>query len=122
MYPHLRSSRTLWRAATLSAAPFAAAHAPLFATLDSSVALLALAMAIAWSFPLAWLFDRAGGSIWPGAILHAVIQAGVKLLVDDAPAFQGLVFAWVGLGIAAPWLLLMLRGSRPEKPTVRAAA
>jgi membrane protease YdiL (CAAX protease family) len=60
MYRHLRSTRTFWRAASLSALPFAAAHVPLFLTLDTSVALLALAMAIVWSFPLAWLFDRAG--------------------------------------------------------------
>lgn len=108
MYRHLRSTRTFWRAAALSAVPFAAAHVPLFLTLDTSVATLALAMAIAWSFPLAWLFDRAGGSIWPGAILHAVIQAGVKLLVDHSPAFPSLALAWVGLGLAAPWLLFLL--------------
>ena len=113
MYRHLRSTRTFWRAATLSAVPFAAAHVPLFFTLDASVALLALAMAIAWSFPLAWLFDRAGGSIWPGAILHGVVQAGIKLLVDHSPAFQTLALAWVALGLAAPWLFFVLL-RRPE--------
>jgi membrane protease YdiL (CAAX protease family) len=112
MYRHLRSTRTFWRAATLSAVPFAAAHVPLLFTLDTSVALLALAMAVAWSFPLAWLFDRAGGSIWPGALLHAVMQAGIKLIVDHSPAFQDLALAWVALGIAAPWLLFPLREPR----------
>ena len=71
--------------------------------------LLALAMAIAWSFPLAWLFDRANGSIWPGAILHGVMQGAIKLLVDDDAAFQTLAIAWVALGIAAPWLFFLLR-------------
>jgi membrane protease YdiL (CAAX protease family) len=108
MYRHLRSTRTFWRAATLSALPFAAAHVPLLWTLDTSVALLALAMAIAWSFPLAWLFDRAGGSIWPGAMLHAVMQGGIKLLVDHSPTFQNLALAWVALGLAAPWLFFVL--------------
>jgi membrane protease YdiL (CAAX protease family) len=117
MYRHLRRTRTFWRAATLSAVPFAVAHVPLFWSLDAPVALLALGMAIAWSFPLAWLFDRAGGSIWPGAILHAVIQAGVKVLVDDDPAFQQLALAWVALGLAAPWLFFLLR-----PVSVRAAA
>jgi membrane protease YdiL (CAAX protease family) len=109
MYRHLRRTRTFWRAATLSAVPFAVAHVPLFWSLDAPVALLALGMAIAWSFPLAWLFDRAGGSIWPGAILHAVMQAGVKVLVDDDPTFQQLALAWVALGLAAPWLFFLLR-------------
>ena len=109
MYRHLRQTRTFWRAATLSAVPFAVAHVPLFWTLDAAVALLALGMAIAWSFPLAWLFDRAGGSIWPGALLHAVMQGGVKVLVDDDAAFQSLAIAWVALGLAAPWLFFLLR-------------
>ena len=119
MYRHLRSTRTFWRAATLSAVPFAAAHLPLFWILDANVALLALAMAIAWSFPLAWLFDRAHGSIWPGAILHAVIQSGIKLLVDDDAAFQNLAIAWLALGIVAPWLLFLLSD---RDPTVSARA
>lgn len=108
MYRHLRATRTFWRAATLSAVPFAAAHVPLFWSLDASIALLALAMAIAWAFPLAWLFDRAGSSIWPGALLHAVIQGGIKLLADDGPAFQSLAIAWVALGLAVPWLVFVL--------------
>lgn len=108
MYRHLRQTRSFWRAATLSAVPFAAAHVALLWSLDLSVALLALAMAIAWSFPLAWLFDRAGNSIWPGAILHAVIQGGIKLFADDAATFQSLAIAWVAFGLAAPWLFFVL--------------
>jgi hypothetical protein len=93
-------------------AALAAAHVPLFWSLDAPVALLALAMAIAWSFPLAWLFDRARGSIWPGAIMHAVMQSGIKLLVDDDAAFQSLVVGWVVLGIGASWLFFLLREPR----------
>ncbi len=121
MYGHLRRTRTFWRAATLSAVPFAVAHVPLFWSLDAPVALLALLMAIAWSFPLAWLFDRAGGSIWPGALLHAVIQGGIKLLVDDDAAFQNLAIAWVALGLAAPWSFFLLRpvSARAAESTLR---
>ena len=108
MYRHLRSSRTFWRAAGLSSLPFAVAHVPLFWSLDFAVALLAVGMAIAWSFPLAWLFDRAGGSIWPGAILHAAMQGGIKVVADDDAAFQSLAIAWVALGLAAPWTLFLL--------------
>jgi membrane protease YdiL (CAAX protease family) len=120
MYRHQRRTRTFWRAATLSAVPFAAAHVPLLWTLEPAVAVLALAMAIAWSFPLAWLFDRAGGSIWPCAVVHAVIQSGIKVLVDEDAAFQTLAIAWVALGIAAPWLFFLL----PDRKGVseRAAA
>jgi len=113
MYRHLRQGRTFWRAATLSALPFSAAHVPLLWTLETPVALLALAMAIALSFPLAWLFDRANGSIWPGAIVHGVVQGGIKLLVDTDAAFQTLAIGWIAVGAAAPWLLFLLREQRP---------
>jgi membrane protease YdiL (CAAX protease family) len=111
----MRETRRFWRAASLSAVPFAAAHLALLWSLDVGVALLALAMAVAWSFPLAWLFDRAGGSIWPGAILHAVIQGGIKVLADDSAAFQSLALAWVALGLAAPWLFFLVLCDRGER-------
>jgi membrane protease YdiL (CAAX protease family) len=112
MYRHLRRTRTFWRAASLSAVPFAAAHVPLLYSLEPAVALLALGMAISWSFPLAWLFDRARGSIWPGAILHATMQGGIKLLNDGDAGFPTLAIAWVALGLVAPWLLFLLREPR----------
>jgi hypothetical protein len=71
--------------------------------------LLALGMAIAWSFPLAWAFDRAGGSIWPGAILHFATQGGIKIIADDDAAFQTLAIAWVLLGLVLPWAIFALR-------------
>jgi membrane protease YdiL (CAAX protease family) len=118
VYRHLRSTRTFWRAASLSALPFAAAHLPLFWSLEPTVALLALVMAIAWSFPLAWLFDRGGASIWPGAILHFAIQGGIKIIADDDPAFQTLAIAWVMLGLVLPWVLFALRepDAKPRRP------
>jgi membrane protease YdiL (CAAX protease family) len=120
MYRHLRQTRSFWRAATLSAVPFAAAHIALLWSLDLSLALLALAMAIAWSFPLAWLFDRAGNSIWPGAILHAVMQSGIKLLVDDGAAFQSLAIAWVALGLLTPWLFFAALRAPSDRETRQA--
>jgi membrane protease YdiL (CAAX protease family) len=116
LYRHLRSTRTFWRAASLSAVPFALAHVPLFFSFGPALALSALAVAISWSFPLAWLFERAGGSLWPGALLHATIQAGIKVLVDDAPTFPSLALSWTALGLAAPWLLFLLR-PRPDPGT-----
>jgi hypothetical protein len=71
-------------------------------------------------FALAWLFDRARGSIWPGAILHGVMQSGIKVLVDDGTAFQTLAIAWVAIGIVAPWLLFLLR-DRTARVSARAA-
>jgi membrane protease YdiL (CAAX protease family) len=113
MYRHLRRRRTFWRAACVSAVPFTLAHVPLVFTLAPAIALMSLGMALALSFPFAWLFDRADGSIWPGAILHATIQGGIKVLVDDAATFQNLALAWVASGLVSPWLLFLLRERVP---------
>jgi hypothetical protein len=80
---------------------------------EVGLAVCAVIVAIAWPFPLAWLFDRARGSIWPGAIVHAVMQGAIKLLVDDGAAFQSLAIAWVALGIGAPWLFFLLCEREP---------
>jgi hypothetical protein len=56
------------------------------------------------------LFDRAGGSIWPGAMLHAAAQGGIKIVSDCDPAFPALATAWVAVGSAVPWTLFLLRG------------
>ena len=99
-------------AALLACLPLLAALTGVELALRAGAAWLALGMAIAWSFPLAWLFDRAHGSIWPGALVHAAMQSGIKLLVDDAAQFQSLAIAWVALGMAAPWLLFLIREPR----------
>lgn len=52
---------------------------------------------------------RARGAICPGAILHATIQGGVKVLVDDAPAFSDLALVWGMSVLIAPWVLFLLR-------------
>jgi membrane protease YdiL (CAAX protease family) len=123
-YRHLRRGRAFWPAAGLSLLPFTAAHLPLFASFEPAVAALALAMSILWAFPLAWLFDRADGSIWPGALLHAVIQGAIKLVEPGDPGeFRDLAIAWLALGLVAPWLFFLVRERRPDRePTKQGAA
>lgn len=111
LFRRLREGRSFWRAALLSMLPFAAVHALLFLTLDFYLALAALAVALSISFPLAWLFERAGGSIWPCAIAHAAIQAPIKL-VEAGDAFIGLALIWMAVSMTAPWLFFLLR---PQK-------
>ena len=75
LFRHFRRGRSFWRAALLSALPFVLVHLLLFATLDATVALASLALALSLSFPLAWIFEVSGNSIWPPAIVHFVVQA-----------------------------------------------
>lgn len=109
LFRHLRQRRPFWRAAALAAVPFVAAHLLLFATLDFTVALAAVAVALSLTFPLARLFDLAGGSIWPGAILHATVQGAIKLVEPlDASDALPLAISWMLVGAAAPWVVFAL--------------
>ena len=107
LFRRLREGRSFRRAAVLSALPFVAVHVPLLHSLGAAVGLASIAVAVSLSFPLAWLFDRSGGSVWPSAIVHAVVQGAIKL-VDAGDAFMPLALAWMGASAVAPWLFFFL--------------
>ena len=112
LFRRLRVGRSFRRAAMLASIPFVAVHVPLFLTLDAAVALASLLVALSISFPLAWLFERSGGSIWPPAIVHAAVQGSIKL-VDAGDAFTSMAIAWMVIGALAPWLLFLLKQQQP---------
>lgn len=110
LYGHIRRRHSFWRAALLSAIPFAAAHLYLFATLVWPVALSAVLLSIALTFPLAHLYDLSGRSIWPAALAHAVAQGGVKLTVMHADSDR-FAIVWMAATAIALWLTLFIRPS-----------
>jgi membrane protease YdiL (CAAX protease family) len=109
LFRHVRQGRTFWRAAWVAAVPFVAVHLTLFVSLDFPVALAALLVSLSISFPLAWLFERAGGSVWPCAIVHAVVQGAIKLVEVHPDHFPTLALVWMVASALAPWLFLFLR-------------
>ena len=108
LFRHLRRGRSFWRAAFLAALPFIAVHLLLFATLDFPLALAALVVSVSLSFPLAWLFDRSGGSVWPPAILHVVVQGSIKLVTVPKASSMLLALAWMAFATVVPWLVFLL--------------
>jgi membrane protease YdiL (CAAX protease family) len=111
LFRWLRRGRPFWRASVLAALPFVAAHLLLFATLEPGVAFAALFLSLSVSFPLAWLFDIGGGSIWPPAIVHAVVQGSIKL-VDAGDQFLHLAVGWMTVSAIVPWVVFALRPAR----------
>lgn len=103
LFGHLREGRTFWRAALLAMVPFAAVHVLIFTTNPWPIALAALALSVVLSVPFAHLYELGGRTIWAPAIVHAVIQGTVKLVVfpPDAATFFPLVWmaasAFLGL-------------------------
>jgi membrane protease YdiL (CAAX protease family) len=118
LFRRFREGRSFWRAALLAAVPFIAVHALLFLTFEFSIALASLLVAVSLSFPLAWLFERSGGSIWPSAIVHAAVQGSIKLIETEDAAFTGLAIGWMAISALAPWALFALRPKpQPSLPS-----
>lgn len=108
LYGHIRRGRTFWRAALLSALPFAAAHLYLFFTMDWPVALSALILSVAISFPFAYLYDLGGRTIWAPALAHAVVQGAIKLAVVHDGMFA---IVWMLASAAALWCVFFVSSS-----------
>jgi membrane protease YdiL (CAAX protease family) len=114
LYGRLRRGRSFWRAAAISAIPFAGVHLTLFFTMPWPIALIALAISVALTFPLARLYELGGRAIWAPALLHAVIQIGAKLFVVDSSQFPLL---WMAASAAIAWLVFLAPASLRNKET-----
>ena len=116
LFGHIRVGRTFWRAAGLSMLPFVAVHLVLFASMPWAIALASLLLAVVVSFPLAYLFELGGATIWAPALLHFVIQATVKVVVFPEGA-ESFALVWMAASAAVPLLIFMIRDRRSASPT-----
>jgi membrane protease YdiL (CAAX protease family) len=112
LFGHIREGRSFWRAAVVAAIPFVAVHLLLFATLPAAIAAASLLLSVSMSFPLAWLFERSGGSIWPPAVVHFTIQGAIKLVEVPDQAMAGMATLWIALAAIAPWSLFIFLRAR----------
>lgn len=111
LFRHLRANRSFWHAAALSTVPFVLVHLVLFATMPWPVALAAVLLSLIISFPLAYLFELGGGTIWAPALLHFTIQAAIKLV--EIPGDTTLPLVWMAASAAIPWLAFLVRRPAP---------
>jgi hypothetical protein len=118
VFGHLRAGgRTFLRAGLISLVIFAAVHLVLFVNNPPTIALMSVVVAVAWAFPLAYLFERGGSTIWATVILHAATHA-VRFFDDPSPL---LLAGWLILQTAAPFLVFLFRGylAQPARPRTR---
>ena len=92
--------------------PFVTVHLVLFLTMPWPIALAALALSVVVSFPLAWLFELGGSTIWAPALLHFVVQGAVKVVVFDGEAAASFPLVWMAAAATVPMLVLLV--SRPR--------
>jgi membrane protease YdiL (CAAX protease family) len=106
LYGAIRRGRTFWRAALLSILPFSFAHLYLFWTMAWPIALTALLLSVAISFPFARLYELAGRTIWAAALAHAVVQGAVKLLVIVYQNY--FLMIWMAASAVLLWLVFLV--------------
>ena len=108
LFGNIRRRHSFWRAALLSSAPFAAVHLFLFLTMPWPIALAALFLSIAMSFPLAYLFELAGGTIWAPAVIHFVIQGAIKVITISGEPSVPLPVVWMAVSAILPFAVFLV--------------
>ncbi|MCA1585658.1 MAG: hypothetical protein LC791_13120, partial [Acidobacteria bacterium] len=119
LFGHLRQGRSFWHAAWISMGPFALVHLLLFVTMPWPIAAASVALAVVSSFPVAYLFELAHGSVWPPALLHFSIQAGAKMAIPDeaGPRFA---LVWMMASAVIPFAAFLVpRHGTPERLEAR---
>ena len=89
---------------------FTTIHLLLFLQNPFVVALAGTMIALVASFPLAYLFERAGFSIWPTVILHGATHT-IRLVAIPEPYSMQVLVAWLVLQIGMPFLIWAFRGN-----------
>jgi len=120
LFGRLRRGRSFWQAASVSMLPFVGVHVFLFFTMPWPIALAAVLLAVAISFPLAHLFEVGGATIWAPALLHFVVQGTVKIVVMSGDSVSLFPIAWIAASGVVPMFALLV--ARPPRSGTAAQA
>ena len=117
VFRHLREGRSFWRAATLSTVYFAAYHCPILLTQGALVGSIAIIVAIPIGFLTAYIYERSKNTIWGPALLHAVNNGLVMLLLvpDDIQPVASSLYMLVGIAVSALMLVRAYRAGYGRK-------
>jgi len=115
LFRHLRAAHGFWRAATLAMLFMVAQHTLLVWSLPLPIALAALVVALLSSFPLAHLFETGGNTIWGPALLHAVIQGALKVVVVPETSLLSAQLSWMAASVVVPYLAFLVRPGMADK-------
>jgi membrane protease YdiL (CAAX protease family) len=111
IFGHLRRmGLSFVRAGLIALLIFTAIHLLLFAQNPFVIALAGTIIALVASFPLAYLFERAGFSIWPTVILHVATHT-IRLVAIPEPYSMPVLVAWLVMQIGMPFLIWAFRGN-----------
>lgn len=118
LFRHIRESvNSFWKAALLSVPFFAAAHVPIIISKGMLVGGTAFLLAVASSFPLAYLFERSGNSIIPPAIVHFAIDTIIPILsfAGANPESQIPTVYWMLVSMVIPYLAFVILREKQKR-------
>jgi membrane protease YdiL (CAAX protease family) len=115
LFRRLRATRSFWRAAATGALFMVAQHTLLLWQLPLPIALAALVVAVGTSFPLAYLFELGGNTIWGAALLHAIIQGTFKAIVLPEASTLPVLIGWMAAAVIVPYLAFLVRRAAPGR-------
>lgn len=113
VFGHLRregTGKTFRQAALFSLPIFVAVHLIVFVQNPFVLGVLATLIALVAAFPLAYLFEQAGFSLWPTVILHVVVHV-IRFVEISEPFYMTAVLAWMILQAGATFLIYAFRGN-----------
>lgn len=125
LFRHLRRHFPFMRAALFVLALSVAGGLLLFSSTDPLTVIARLVVLAASALPLAHLYEHSGHCIWPPALVSAVSQAALQIVVIPAHLSLVALTGWVIVSAAVPQLAFVLltrraERSRPETEYVRA--
>lgn len=124
VFGHLRQGgHSFWRAGFVSLLIFSLVHLFLLVGNPPEIAILGALVAAAAAFPFAFLYERAGNTIWAGAVLH--VGAHIFRLVEIPEAeYMTVAVVWLVVQVGFPFLVLAFRNSllrsAPRIPAIAA--
>ena len=92
--------------------PFTLVHLILFATLPWAIALASVLLAVVISFPLAYLFELGGKTIWAPALVHFTVQGALKVVVVSGESAASLPLVWMAASAVLPFLVFLVPRAR----------
>lgn len=114
LFGHLRQGRTFWRAGWLAVLLFGLSHLPILANQGLLVGGMAIALAIASSFPFARLYEQGRNTVWAPALVHGAVDTVIPILAAGGVAEGGQLAAllWMGVAMVLPYLAFLFPSTK----------
>lgn len=111
LFRHLRKGRSFSKAAWIAVLFFTAAHIPIIINQGLLVGGMAVLLAVVSSFPLSYLYERGGNTIWAPAIVHFAIDTIIPIMAAGGTMDQSAQFViilWMGAAMLIPYISFLI--------------